>query len=151
MDINTFKSGFLSDISHSKPSTLLATVGDWRNVFVFVYLCNSVCVFANHTSETGADLRAKVLLSQFFSAAPLVLSLSCPGWSFSMDRIFDASSHAFLHHPTGPSYIKVRNLFWTSFFPRICFSRGAKKSANLNVLQRCISKLIYSRAIHSNF
>ena len=47
------------------------TVGDWQNVFVFVYLCNSVCVFANHTSETGADLRAKVLLSQVFSRSLL--------------------------------------------------------------------------------
>ena len=114
---------------------------------MFLFLCICAILFVYLQTTLLVQICApRFYFPRFFSAAPLVLSLSCPGWSFSMDRIFDASSHAFLHHPTGPSYIKVRNLFWTSFFPRICFSRGAKKSANSNMLHRWISKLIHSRA-----
>ena len=120
---------------------------------LFLYICAILFVYLQTTLRRLVQICApRFYFPRFFSAAPLVLSLSCPGWSFSMDRIFDASSHAFLHHPTGPSYIKVRNLFWTSFFPRICFSRGAKKVQT----QTCYidgfpNWSIRELPIHSNF
>ena len=99
---------------------------------MFLFLCICAILFVYLQTTLLVQICApRFYFPRFFSAAPLVLSLSCPGWSFSMDRIFDASSHAFLHHPTGPSYIKVRNLFLDLIFSEDLFQQGGQKKCKL--------------------